>query len=415
MMIGLRLLPPSLVLARALGWLVVSGSIVSGMSVSGESAASQCVASVGEWRGPEVVDDDPAKEQDWPLHWNGKQTSYEKLGSDVGEWPRKAILTWAPFAQEAGLELHLSSDLRVLLLMRKKLRAKRFLKLIDETGKRVDEWLPTPERPEPEEEPEEEPEAGGGGELTWSYTYETERPPLESETAVLVQAPDEATYAAALDHAANENEYLGDWIATGKRLTGCILERPLFAAWQENPRGMEEWDIENELVHRLAQLLVLRRFSQVPYWLLTGIAWNVEDDVRGAIYCYPYRNGFVWATEHKGWLKRLKLEMKNVPEPFTMDAFATWKRGTFDGTKALMSFATIQLLRKRVTPEAFASVLEELRLLRDEKARRDNGDGTWTLIPNFEVGTDDQRTAFQRHLPEFEADLEAVFRKGKIK
>ena len=67
----------------------------------------------------------------------------------------------------------------------------------------------------------------------------------------------------------------------------------------ENPAGMEEWDIENELVHRLAHLLLLRRFGQQPFWLTMGFSWYVEKEMRGAIYCYPYRSGFVWASEHE--------------------------------------------------------------------------------------------------------------------
>ncbi|MEX1025550.1 MAG: hypothetical protein WD226_10795 [Planctomycetota bacterium] len=346
------------------------------------------------------------------LTLEGESTTVGELPASIGEWPRKAVQTWAPFAEQRGLGMHLADGGRVLLLQRQKLKPKRNLTLVAETAELVDRWFPAPERAPslvPEAPPVEEVPEGE----YYEWSYESDSSPLESETAVLIQVVDQGEYEAVLAFTAREYDYLQAWAPEARQLTGFILERPLVACWQERPDGMEEWDIENELVHRLSQLLVLRRFSQLPYWLTMGLAWAVEDEVRGGIYCFPYRSGFVFATEHGDWWTRLRNETKRLREPFTLDLVASWKRGTYQPREALFAYGTARFLTRHFEPQAVAAAFEELRLLKAANGRVDHGDGTWSLVVGWEVPAVDQARIFEGLRPDFVSLLEASFKKGK--
>ena len=57
---------------------------------------------------------------------------------------------------------------------------------------------------------------------------------------VLIQAKNQGDYAALVDHVASMEPYLAPWARSGKREAGFVLERPLCAAWMEDPPGVEE-------------------------------------------------------------------------------------------------------------------------------------------------------------------------------
>jgi hypothetical protein len=215
---------------------------------------------------------------------------------------------------------------------------------------------------------------------------------------VLIQARKVEDYSSALEFVAEAHPYLGDWYEAAARMAGITLARPLCTAWLVSAAGLEEYDTANELVHRLAHLFVLRRFGEQPYWLLSGLAWHVEWEIRDSIYCFPYRDEFIFAVEHTAWPGMLS-RSHDERDSLTMKDFAGWKRGSFHVDYAVRAWGLACFLA-REDPKATPAILEDLRLLRDHQSKVHHDDGTWERIVGYESSPADQQAVFERHLGE---------------
>jgi PAS domain-containing protein len=348
------------------------------------------------------------------VHWMGSDYPLPELPAETGRGAAAATASWAPWAAEHGYRMALSADGRALLLVgRDTKRLEDELDLISGTLAAFDRLAPAPPmRDAPvtgavETEPSAAAETG-----SWSWEWRDDGPELDTETVVVLRARDHATYAAALDRLAGEQVYLTGWTEGAKRLSGFVLERPLCAAFREDGNGSKEWDPRNELVHRLAQLLVSRRFGVQPYWLKVGIAWEVEREVCNSLYCFPYRDEFVYASEHGDWEKDLRNRHKRV-ESLAMADLSAWKRGSYDGEHARRAFGLVHFVARH-HPGAMSAVLEDLRLLRDERGVVHYADGSWERIVGWEASAEGQREIFRRHLgDDFLDELLAFFQKGR--
>jgi len=173
-------------------------------------------------------------------------------------------------------------------------------------------------------------------------------------------------------------------------LVGFVTADPFVGVWAEKVPGQEEWDPDNELVNRLAQLAIQRRVGRLPYWLEMGIAWNVEQQVRGSIYCFPYRAGFVWASEHRGWHTHVKKWMATRKmKAVDLDVLTAWKRGTFELDPARFAWDVVRALAEG-HPDEFPRALSTLAELRAKKEWKKNPDGSEQTIAGFELSASDQ-------------------------
>ncbi|MEM7310136.1 MAG: hypothetical protein AAF682_25900 [Planctomycetota bacterium] len=340
---------------------------------------------------------------DTELEWKGKTTALDELPEALEGDARTALAEWGPWAEERGYSLALSDDQRVLFLHELKGRTlKKRLATIEDTLAFADRLLPLPPRDEAR------PRPASAGSWSWS----NDGPPLESGTIVLFQTRAQADTSAVLDSAVREHPYLASFAAGARGLPGFLLQRPLCAAWTNGGPGQEEWSAENELIHRLSQLLMLRRFGPQPGWISMGFGWFAESELADSIYCFPYREGFVFATEHDGWDTELKRTFKKRDEvPF--DELAGWVRGTYDPEAAQLAWGLVRFLAEH-RPEALSPSLEQLRQLRDEKGIVRHGDGTWERVPNFQVSAEDQRAVFESQAgDDVFPELLRFFQKGK--
>lgn len=179
--------------------------------------------------------------------------------------------------------------------------------------------------------------------------------------------------------------------------TADPVVKPLLSAWALKAAERVEWDPENEVVHRLTTLLTLRRFGEVPYWLLTGLAWYVEIERCKDVYCFPYRVEFVWATEHTAWPKELeKLFPKDRDE--YLPRLVGWKRGTFEVDRGREAWGFARFVSEH--PGAWSAILDELATLRRTDGVRHFEDGSWELVVGWEPSVEQQRTILARHLGE---------------
>jgi hypothetical protein len=160
---------------------------------------------------------------------------------------------------------------------------------------------------------------------------------------------------------------------------------------------MEEWNPDNELVHRTGQLAMIRRFGRQPVWVGLGVGWNVEFDVLKSIYCFPWRNSFVWATEHGGWENDLRRTFKKRESlPLAIDELASIKRGGFEVKDAALAWGTIRFLVQHYDAQ-LPSLLMEMQAKRDVLGRVPTGDGkNWAMAADFELPADEQGKALEK-------------------
>jgi hypothetical protein len=183
---------------------------------------------------------------------------------------------------------------------------------------------------------------------------------------------------------------------------------------------MEEWNPDNELVHRVAALALFRRFGHQPFWVEMGVGWTVEFDVLKNIYCFPYRNSFVFAKEHGGWEAELKREFtkRGKKQPLTVDELAAMKRGTFDLAGAANSWGTIRFLVANY-PQQAPKLLQHFQLMREKLGRKEDPGGSqewssWTIPADFELAAASQKELLEKELsPDVLSQASAYFRDGK--
>ena len=401
------------------------------------AATTGTIASTGAARGDEVV-----------VRHDGRPYPIAELPEELGDAPRAAARAWAAWCVENEYRMELDEAGRVMLVTpNKSKKASKLMRLAEKTTKRFDELLPPPApategaAPLPEA-PEDAPDGeggdgedrdrdgdgdGGAGEEgatdgdDWflpETQWGTGTTPLDTETAVLFVLRDPRDQAKLLDALAAKHDYLAGWARGAKDLIGFVLESPLVGAYLENAPILEEWRAENELVHRLTELLFLRRFGRQPWWIQQGVAWNLEHDLEKGMYCFPYRNEFVYAVEHDAWpdsVRNLYKRKGKEVAPLDLDVLVKWNRGSFQSVAAWTSFGAAHYLMHE-QHDAFPAFLMDLRAYRDQHERKDNGDGTWTRIIDYEVPRD---ALLERMQARFGADVledaGAYLGKGKAK
>ncbi len=367
--------------------------------------------------------------------WRELSHPVDALPPELPEAARSAILAWSGWAGAHGYRLSLDREGRVLLVTSgENERWRRQMRLVEDTCLFFDRTLPLPPKPAapatttpgpaggaPDvlpEDPEAGPapwEEGGRPQAPASSapavtTWGTESLQPDVQTIVFLVVRTESDYATVIDLLVREHPYLEEWSGKARALTGFALQVPLAGATIELAEGMEEWDPDNEVVHRIAQLLLLRRYGQQPHWLVRGWSWHAELELLKAIFCFPDRAEFVWATEHTGWAKTLRERFRErAGTPLAMKEFADWPRGTFDAERSRVAWGVVRFLLQQ-KPGALPELLVRQRDVRDRENRVDLGEGKWERRLDYEVGLETQaRLLVEVAGPSVFADLVAFF------
>jgi hypothetical protein len=356
---------------------------------------------------------------------------------------KAAEAAWKEWADKHNYAFTWSKDERVLVMLpTERSRPERALELMEKSLKRFDEMLPPPPPPpapppkpvddtdvpppsDGDNPPSEDPRAptaapAANGKTAGTWVWGAGDHPLDSDTIVfgLFRKPDD--FADALDKVAKGFPFLAPWAAKAKEDPGCLLLQPLFGGCVDRVNGMEEWNPDNELVHRVAVLAMYRRFGHEPFWVGLGVGWNVEFDVLKSIYCFPYRNSFVWAKEHGGWEADLRrvYGKRGKKQPLTVDELAELKRGSFDLDGAARSWGTVRFLADAY-PKQLSPLLADFQRLRDKLGRKmDPGASeawaSWKIPADFELAAADQKGVIEGDLAKDVLDqASAYFRDGK--
>ena len=324
---------------------------------------------------------------DGVAHWKGRKVDAEVLQASLGQGVLDVLLAWSPWAQSQGYEAYVEPLGRVVLYLAADARGvTKELALIEETADAVEELL--------------------FGPVTARAAGVPPRPFVDAP-AVMAHTRDEAEYRILLQHAATLEPSLASWVPVGQTLTGFTLVKPLASGWAVKAKQRVEWKAENEVVHRLTSLLVLRQYGEVPYWLISGLSWHVELQRCKDIYCFPYRDEFVWATEHTAWPKELKALFRDGRSEF-LSGLAAWKRGTFDAARSKEAFGLARFAAAR--PGALSGILADFAELRRSAGIRHIDEYNWELIVGWEPDVDQTRAILRRHLGDnFEAAAIAAF------
>jgi len=362
-----------------------------------------------------------------PVSWKDKEYSTDQLPVGLPPPAFDAISHWTGWAGKAKYRMDLDAQGRVLLLTPVKGGgAREKLRLVGQAETWFDALLPpgsraaaapaaaaqpkAPEKPatpppaplpeDPEGPPPTAPPktAGSGAstKTTAPKAWGSGSGTPDSQTAVLIVAHDEKDFGELLDHLEQAVPYLKDWVEEARKQTGLTLEDPLLGAYVENASGQEEWNGDHEVLNRVVQLLTLRRFGQQPNWLVQGLAWEAEMAHDGSVYCFPYRDGFVFATEHTSWPSDLRIAFKDrATKAVAIEELAGWKRGVWDPEAAPLAWGFVHHLveAQKSKERALPNLLDELRRVRDEKDRVSTGPTTWQRVKGWSMPADDQEKA----------------------
>ncbi len=365
--------------------------------------------------------------EDAKIHWRGKAFGLDELPEDFPAAARSALEVWQPWATKMHYTLHLDPPGRVLLVSNPDNgRVEKQLELIDQVGALFEKHMPLPdpalaiaapdedEAQDAKDEPlPEDPEGGpypweeaglgeystdDGSSAAFSYSWGAVDMPPDASTIVFLVVRDAPDFAQVLDFLAEHHPYLADWTEEAKGYAGFSLQQPLAGAFIQNDTTQEEWNPDNEVVNRMAQLFLLRRFGQQPNWLVQGWAWFSEFDIQGGVYCFPYRNEFVFATEHSGWDTELANRFENrQKKPLRTAEFAKWERGSYESDPAKISWGVIEYMT-RFRPGELSLVASEFRTIIDKESRVDFGDGTWERNLDYTLPVSDQDDILREHL-----------------
>ncbi len=381
------------------------------------------------------------------ISWAGRRIHLSSLPSELPESARSALEAWGGWCQDLHYRLDLDGPGRVLLVSRQgNSRVDIQMVLASAVVERFDSELhapaerltagglappapaaagkagagsapparkPLPEDPEGDEPHpwKLEPSAPKARETqTWTTTWGAADTPLDTQTIVLFIVVDQKDFERLLAHLGQRFDYLKKWSEEAKAYQGFVLGEPLAGAYLERPDGVEEWDPDHELVNRLARLCLLRRFGEAPNWFVQGYAWHMEFALQGSVYCFPWRDEFVGVGEHTGW----DVNLKNWYGRTRLEVvdFASWPRGVYRDHEAQTSWGVVEYLLARERDKA-PSLLEALRLYRDEHGRIQEGPGNWRRDLDYEIPHEEQKKLLVEHLgPDFLTHVTFFFREG---
>lgn len=302
-----------------------------------------------------------------PMSWHGQRFTSDALPEGFPERARDAAKLWEPWAAKSGYRLDFDDDARLMLATRRGgSKVEGQLRIALKAEEWLDALLP--------------PAAGDA-----------------APTAAMLALKDEKAHAAVLGFVGTVAPEIAAWAekAAGKEL-GFVLAKPLCGAFVESAAGLKEWNPDHELLNRTVQVLLLRRYGALPQWLAQGIAWEAERTLFGSIWCYPHRSGFVAKTEHEAWPKELAAELENEAlTVFSVESLAAWRTGTYDAEAARHAWGLVHWLA-REKKEALAGALDDLRALREKSERKTHEDGSWEIVPGYEIPAAAQAEIFAK-------------------
>lgn len=339
--------------------------------------------------------------------WKKKDYAFDALPRKCPESAREAVGAWAPFAETQGYDIGVTSDGRVVILHQlKPTQAARQLRMVKRVADLFDDEL---QRPKPKAVPVAAADEGNSGTLPedpeappvdfaseddptsvpWVTSWGGGVRPNGTGTIVLIEAADAAHYAAVLDHVVELTPHLESWRPTVAEAGSFALDDKLTAAWTLEAPERESWNPDNELVHRLSELLVTHRFGWQPYWVTQGWAWHAEWELTREVWCFPHRTEPVPSAEHGAWKKEIRRLVQARTQPLGIADLTALRPAEWNGDAARYAWGTFRMLTEEY-PGQLSEVLAVFNRTWDRENRIDMGGGNWRRNPEYELSADTQ-------------------------
>lgn len=309
------------------------------------------------------------------VRFQGKNHAFDKLPDEVGKAARASLDLWLPWIESHDFYAVLSADQSTLLVLPKKSLVSKREKLLENVLERFNELAPQLESLTDEARP------NWPGQDLPAAALES-LPGGDQETAVLVELMGPKLSDELGEYLAQIHTDLRGWASTSL-LGGVVSDVPPLSVTVDGD-GQEEYEAENEVVHRLVRTLLARRFGLLPYAVQSGLAWALEEELCGDHYCFPFRDDFIFETEHGAWSADLKARYRSRrKEPLTAEELFEFERGTFDLEPAQAAFGFARYLIEE-RPEDLPQLLDALRREWASTVIRVNG-SNWEYQPDQEI------------------------------
>ena len=337
-------------------------------------------ASAAPWVSPFSLAAARVEDQAVPnVTWNGEVL---EPGTLPDAWSAKTaqrvqeLQTWVPNPEYS---ISVSADQRVILLAPRGKTHQKSWKLVQRVLEEFDALLPAlPDR-----------DLSGETFRTASQGYGDHRP--DAEPVVLIEAGAEGDYSDVVSGLAELHPHLTQWSDSARRQPGFVDSPSQTGAWQTTPDGIEVGDVwrgENELVHRLGTLLLIRSYGPMPHWMSTAVGWHMENAVLGSLYHFPMRNEFISVADHSGWKPQLKRAFKKGTE-VEPSHFLNWERSQWNQPKAQLAWGMMVFL-DRCRPGELPHLAEAFRIHYKQHSAVDHADGSWSRIVGYQIPWEEQ-------------------------
>jgi hypothetical protein len=339
------------------------------------------------------------------LTWKGRPWTLAEAAAELPEVVRAELAIWEPWCLAHGYRALLDDDAVAIVVASAKRRdLARLAERCAAVTRALDALVPRPAR--------------DPGETFLAPSWGVGQHVPESGPATVAVLEQEPHFDAALELMVALKPFLADRLPreespatfhSGEGRSGALLAEP---------EGIElgtVWRPENEVVNRLARLLLHRRFGSLPYWLEMGLAWNVEQEIVGDLYSFPGRDEFVSVADHAGWKNELKrMFSKRRKEPLRLEELSGWSSHRWDADAAAIAWGFGRFLATQ-DPAAVSSALEELRLDVKQGSVRTLPDGRWELVVGYATPLERQGEILARHLgDDVLARASEAFRAGRL-
>jgi len=304
---------------------------------------------------------------DLELRHGKRKTSGKAVESRISVPVRRALNEWADVASALGLSVVVPKDADALILGTATTKELGHLsEVVDETWEFVADLTPLDDaEPAP---------------ATILFVFDEDG--MEGES-----------WAGVIDELVRRNELVASAAEPLKRSPGPLMLRglpgflqPTFDMAGDASAGDDEFRLDNEVAHKLAQCILKSRFGEVPETIRWGIGFLVEQRQFQSIY-QMNATGFVAAKDHFDWPAKTRdkiVEMSKKKDWSVSRHVGAKSAAGRAETPQMITWAALDYLYKN-DADALRGMLAELASLHDEAAG-------WRTSQQHYLG-DEERTA----------------------
>ena len=360
------------------------------------------------------------------VRWERKRWAHDELPATLPAPVRDAIADWGPWSEARGYHLLLDETQQVLLAVERRDRtAAKQLRVIDEALRVIEELaLAKDNATTPSTQASSDTSTARP---LYASTSAGEGTPGDAEKrwgrAAGLESRRLPVIALVHDHA-TLNSILRHWMALRPELEwqekiaqnygSFISEDPLFAVIVTRKTERSEWDLDHETAALLTRLMLKRAHGPLPMWIEAGLTWQVETHLFQSIWHFFHRESrFIPSSSHSGWEREVRSLVRRRKQGAGLFEDASnfdpkeWRDREAYLAWGLMGFLTHELGGR--LPQCLARLSD----LRDESARIDHPDGSWTYDTSVLPSISEQFTTLADLLgDDFEERALKAFQRG---